>query len=130
MLIENVLIFYESGAKMKYTKIAAVLGTLVFLSSLSVFAAGEKMINSSAGKSYAGYGYTHGYVPVTVGTGGYYDSDIWKYDINNSQYYFQGPYAGYSSTQEEDNYRQQQLDNLQQQNVQNRQQIEDYGYYR
>ena len=49
--------------------------------STSAFAAGEKMLNSTAGKSYAGYGYTHGYVPVTVGTGGYYDNDIMKYDI-------------------------------------------------
>ena len=60
--------------------------------STSAFAAGEKMLNSSAGKSYAGYGYTHGYVPVTVGTGGYYDRDIMKYDINNSQYLYRSPF--------------------------------------
>lgn len=102
----------------------------MFLSSASVFAAGEKMLNSTAGKSYAGYGYTHGYVPVTTGTGGYYDSDIWKYDINNSQFYFQGAYAGYSSSPEEDTYRQEQLDNLQQQNLRNQQQIERNGYYK
>ena len=66
--------------------------TMVLSMTTCAFAAGEKMLNSSAGKSYAGYGYTHGYVPVTVGTGGYYDKDIMKYDLNNSQYLYRSPF--------------------------------------
>ena len=55
------------------------------------FSAGENMMHTSAGKVYAGYGYTHGDIPVTEGNGGYYDSDIYRYDINNlkrANYYY------------------------------------------
>lgn len=69
-----------------------VMGAIAVMGCASAFAAGENMINSSAGKQYAGYGYTHGYVPVTTGTGGHYDNDIMKYDINNSRFYFNSPY--------------------------------------
>ena len=80
--------------KKQTLKTIAVSAICLMVASLSTsaFAAGEKMLNSTAGKSYAGYGYTHGYVPVTVGTGGYYDNDIMKYDINNSQFLYKSPF--------------------------------------
>ena len=90
---------------------------MVAAMSSSAFAAGEKMLNSSAGKSYAGYGYTHGYVPVTVGTGGYYDKDIMKYDLNNSQYLYRSPFYYSEEPQQAENASQK----LQQQYDQNEQ---------
>ena len=87
--------------KLTLKTIAVSAISLMTLSMGSIaFAAGEKMINTSAGKSYAGYGYTHGYVPVTVGTGGYYDRDIMKYDLNNSQYLYRSPFY-YSDDQQQ-----------------------------
>lgn len=94
----------------------SVICTVVAGMSTAALAAGEKMINTSAGKSYAGYGYTHGYVPVTVGTGGYYDNDIMKYDRNNSQFLYKSPfyYSDDQHTEEASNKLQQQYDQNQQ----------------
>ena len=67
----------------------AVLGILNI--STTAFGAGENMLHTSAGRTYAGFGYTHGKIPVSEGNGGYYDSDIYRYDINNlkrANYYY------------------------------------------
>ena len=76
-------------------KNSLLLGTILVLSlfSLSIpsFGAGENMMHTSAGRTYAGFGYTHGNIPVTEGNGGYFDSDIMRYDINNlkrANYYY------------------------------------------
>lgn len=111
---------------MKKTQLLCSLFTVCILSSaiLPVMAAGEKMINTSAGKSYAGYGYTHGYVPVTTGTGRGYDNDIMKYDINNSQYLFRSPFY-YNNDDQYDNID----DSYQSKQVEYKKQLNN-GYYR
>ena len=60
----------------------ALIGAFLLSSTVSAFAVGEAMINSSAGRTYAGFGYTHGYIPVTeqYPTG---DNDIMRYEINH-----------------------------------------------
>lgn len=74
---------------MRSITLAKVISATVitFSISLSTLAAGELLINSTAGKTYAGFGYTHGYIPVTEGSGGYsiFDNDIMRYDMNNSK---------------------------------------------
>ena len=73
---------------MKRFLISAVLIGFVMLTSNSLsFAVGENMINTSAGSVYAGYGYTHGIIPVSENsnTTWFYDSEIWRYDINKSK---------------------------------------------
>lgn len=60
--------------------------------NVAAFAA-DNVNTGTAGKTYAGYGYTHGYVPVTEDVEGssIYDSDIMRYDVNNlkpADYYF------------------------------------------
>lgn len=76
-------------------KNSLVFSTLITLALLTLstpsFAAGENMMHTSAGRTFAGFGYTHGNIPVTEGVGGYYDSDIMRYDINNlkrANYYY------------------------------------------
>lgn len=71
---------YNKGFKNFAT--IALISTMILSTSASALAVGELMINSSAGRTYAGFGYTHGYIPVTeqYPTG---DNDIMRYEINH-----------------------------------------------
>lgn len=78
---------------MKKLLVSVMLMGLFLTTANSCFAVGENMINTSAGSTYAGYGYTHGRVPVSEDskTTWFYDSEIWRYDVNKSkpaQYYY------------------------------------------
>lgn len=103
---------------MKKLLSSAILTGFVLSSAANLcFAVGENMINTSAGSIYAGYGYTHGRVPVAEDshTTWFYDSEIWRYDVNKSkpaQYY----YVQENQTSAPEQYRQPQQNQQQQQN--------------
>ncbi|MBQ8460117.1 hypothetical protein IJ541_08470 [bacterium] len=69
----------------KILVVSAVCLLFNFVSVIS-FASDNGNIGT-AGKSYAGYGYTHGYIPVNEDVEGtsIFDSDIMRYDVNNSK---------------------------------------------
>jgi len=69
--------------------ISAVCLFLLSVNTAS-YAVGEQMLNTNAGSTYAGFGYTHGYIPV-IKQNTKMDSDIMRYDVNNSKpadYYY------------------------------------------
>jgi hypothetical protein len=71
--------------------ISTILVSALVGFSIPAFGAGENMLHTSAGRTYAGFGYTHGNIPVSEGVGGFYDDDIMRYDINNlkrANYYY------------------------------------------
>ncbi len=71
--------------------LAAIAAFGILNMTTMAFGAGENMLHTSAGRIYAGFGYTHGTIPVVEGNGGYFDSDIMRYDINNlkrANYYY------------------------------------------
>ena len=76
----------------KSKRFIAIIAVCTILNiSIAAYAAGENMLHTTAGKTYAGFGYTHGTIPVSEGNGGYFDSDIMRYDINNlkrANYYY------------------------------------------
>jgi len=84
----------------KNNRLFGMMLTISALSALSLTgltpqanAVGEAMLNNSSGSSFAGYGYTHGEVPVMneIGGASVHDSDIMRYDVNRrraeSDYY-------------------------------------------
>ena len=67
----------------KFVSTVMLLNLLLINTGNSVFAATQ---NNSAPVNYAGYGYTHGSIPVNDNNNSsYYDSDIWRYDLNTQK---------------------------------------------
>ena len=79
--------FYQKAGV--YMKKILVISTICLFSNfinVSALAADNGNIGT-AGKSYAGFGYTHGYIPVNEDVEGasIFDSDIMRYDVNYSK---------------------------------------------
>lgn len=75
---------------MKNLLIVSTLCLLLAGINVSAYAVGENMLHTTAGSNYAGFGYTHGYIPVNKQEA-FGDENIMRYDVNNSKpadYYY------------------------------------------